>query len=579
VTAPNAELADRLAELAALLRLGKGDRFRVRAYERAARVVRAAPVDLAALDDAELLRLEGVGPAIAGMIAEHTRTGRIALLDELRTQEPPGAGALLGLPLLGVRDARLLAGTHGLSGVSALRAAAAQHGGLDALGDRLAGRVRESLRRLDATAGDRVPLPLARREAAALRAALAAEPGVLGVRVAGAVRRAADTVGTLDLLVVTDRPARVAEALPRSPAVVRVLARRDGAVRVLPASGTPADLWLAAPAAAGAALLAATGSAAHLAALRDRAGAAGSPWPPAGRTEAEVYAALGLPPIPPELREGAGEIAAAEAGALPRLVDVADLRGDLHVHSDWSRDGHDGLERIAAAAAARGLAWVAVTDHAEDLAINGMSREAVRARRAALAEVRARHPQVRLLDGAELNIGLDGGLDYDPEFLLGFDLCVASVHSHMDRSAAVQTDRILAAIASPAVDVIGHPTGRILGHRPGYAIELEAIAQAAAATGTALEVNGSPRRLDLSAAMVRAALDAGATLALSSDAHTVGELGNLHNAVATARRGWATPGDVLNARPLARLLAGRAGGRTAGAGRLRSGAPGDAGSA
>ncbi len=211
------------------------------------------------------------------------------------------------------------------------------------------------------------------------------------------------------------------------------------------------------------------------------------------------------------------------------------------MHSDWSRDGRDGLERIAAAAAARGLAYVAVTDHAEDLAINGMSRDAVRARRAALAEVQARHPQVRLLDAAELNIGLDGGLDYDPEFLLAFDLCVASVHSHMDRPVAVQTDRILAAIASPAVTVIGHPTGRILGHRPGYAIELEAIAQAAAATGTALEVNGSPRRLDLSAEMVRIALGAGATLALSSDAHAVGELDYLHNAVATARRGWATP--------------------------------------
>lgn len=562
---PNAELADRLAELAALLRIGKVDRFRVRAYERAGRVVRGAPVDLATLDEAEVVRLEGIGPAIARLITEHTRTGRIAVLDELRKDEPPGFGALLRLPLVGVRDARLLAGTHGFSDVESLRAAAHTPGGLNNLGDRLAERVRESLRRLDTTSDMQVPRPFARRDAAAVATSLAALPGVLDVLVAGGVRRAADTVGSLDLVLLVNRPDQLVTALSTSPPVVRVLTRRDTRLTILSRSGRQAALWLADPAAEGAALLYATGSEAHLSSLRARAASRGAElradgvWQAgrriAGRTEQEVYAALGLTVVPPELREGAGEIEAALDRALPRLVEAADLRGDLHVHSDWSSDGKDSLEQMVAAAARRGYDYLAVTDHAENLSINGMSREAVRSRRRTLGELQERHPQVRLLDAAELNIGPDGSLDYDLDFLLGFDLGVASVHSHMDRPTTQQTERILTAIDHPAVHVIGHPTGRIIGHRPGYGIELEAIAQAAAETGTALEVNGSPRRLDLGSDMVRVAIQAGATLSLSSDAHSVRELDYLDNTVPSARRGWATPDDVLNRRDIDGLLA------------------------
>lgn len=527
-------------------------------------MIRALPVDLACLDEPELLRLEGIGEGIARLVAEHARTGRIRMLDELRQQEVSGFGALLGLPLIGVRDARLLAGTHGFTGIDALRVAADTPGGLDGLDGRLAGRVRESLRRLETVADTRAPLAVARGDAAALAAALAGLPGVREVLVAGEVRRAAETVDALDLVLLADRPGEVADALPSSRSVVRVLADHGTRVTVLSSIGLRAELWLADPAAAGAALVWATGSDAHLSSLRARAAANVELRPDgvwsagrrvAGRTEEEVYSALGLPLIPPELREAGGELEAAGAGALPRLVEPADLRGDLHVHSDWSRDGKDSLDRIVAAAAARGYGYVAITDHAENLAINGMSRDAVRARRDVLGDLQQRHPQVRILDAAELNIGLDGSLDYDLDFLLGFDFAVASVHSHMDKLASRQTERILAAIAHPAVHVIGHPTGRILGHRPGYGIELQAIAQAAAETGTALEVNGSPRRLDLAADMVRVAIAAGARIALSSDAHAVGELDYLDNAVSTARRGWAAPADVLNCRDLEAFLA------------------------
>jgi DNA polymerase (family X) len=560
----NCEVADRLAELAALSRARRTDRFRVRAYDRAARLIRSLPVDLATLDQSEVRHLEGIGEAITRLVAEYARTGRIALLDELREGEPPGFGALLGLPLMGVRDARLLAGDHGFADVESLRAAAGTPGGLSDLDERLAGRIRESLRRLDSTSEQRIPLTVARREAAAVSVSLAALPGVREVLVAGGVRRGAETVDGLDLVLLADRLDQVLDALPASRAVVRGLARDDARLTVLSAAGRQAELWFAEPPAAGSALLWSTGSPAHLSLLCARAGTMGLDLRPdgvwragrrvAGGAEPEVYRTLGLPFIPPELREGKGEIQAAADHGLPRLVELADLRGDLHVHSDWSRDGKDSLDRLATAAAARGYAYMAVTDHAENLAINGMSRDTVRARRLALGEVQERHPQVRLLDAVELNIGLDGSLDYDLEFLLDFDVGVASVHSHMDQPADRQTDRILAAIAHPAVHVIGHPTGRIIGHRPGYGIELTSIAQAAAETGTALEVNGSPRRLDLAAEMVRAALHAGATIALSSDAHSVGELDSIDNAVTTARRGWATPDDVLNRGDLESLL-------------------------
>jgi len=329
--------------------------------------------------------------------------------------------------------------------------------------------------------------------------------------------------------------------LPSSSSIVRVVERRGDVMDVLAATGRPTQLWLVPHETAGAALLFATGSAAHVAQLRDVAQRLGFTLDERGlthaggdvvaETEADIYAALDLAWIPPELREGRGEL----DGPVPRLVETADVRGDLHVHSDWSGDGRESIEAMIDAASARGYAYVALTDRAENLTINGMPRDKVRERRTRIAQVQEQYPQVRILDSAELNIGLDGSLDYDLEFLLEFDFGVASIHSHMDRLSPVQTDRILRAIEHPAVHVIGHPTGRIIGHRPPYGIELTDIAQAAAETGTALEVNGSPRRLDLHGEMVRAAIAAGATITVSSDAHTTAELRYLDNAVPTAR--------------------------------------------
>ena len=570
ITEANAALARDLAEIAALLRARREDRFRVRAYQDASRVMRALPVPASELSDAELRRLDGVGPAVAGLIAEHVGAGRIAWLERLRDDEPEGFGALLQLPLVGVRDARKLSGKHGVTSVEALQSAVADPTGSLDLDERLAARARESLRRLPTVEDPRMPRVAAHRASAALAERLTSLATVEESVVAGGARRGADRTALLAVLVVLGRGATTSDlldALVTTRGVVRVLSSTSASVEVLSSTGHPLIVWCAEPAVRGAALVHATGAPEHTSSLDRRAAVRGlelrhdGVWSRdgggrvAGRTEADVYAALGVPTIPPELREGAGEVEAADRGVLPSLVRAQDLRGDLHVHSDWSRDGREPLEAMVDAAADRGYDYVALTDHAENLTINGMARESVHQRRQLIAEVQPRHPHVRLLDAAELNIDLAGSLDYDLELLLSFDLGVASIHSHMDRPAAQQTDRILTAIASPAVHVIGHPTGRIIGRRPGYEIDLHAIAQAAAETGTALETNGSPSRLDLDDTMVRTAVRAGAPLSLSSDAHTLRELGNITHAVTTARRGWAGADDVVNALDLDALLA------------------------
>ena len=549
---PNEALADHLAEVAALLRTRRGERFRARAYDRASRVVRATAFDVTTLDEAELQRLEGIGTAIAGVISEYAQTGQVRVLERLLDDEPAGFAALLRLPLIGLRDARALAGEYGLGDPGALRAAAQTPGGLDHVGEKLASRVRESLRRVDAVADDGTPFPLAKREAQRVAASLLELEEVTDVIVAGEVRRAKDLVRSHALSILTEQPEQVAAEIGTNRAVMRVLDSADpAALTVALAAGPKAQLWLTGEQAAGAALLHATGGAAHLEALREVAVQREMVLRPdglwegelrvAGASEEEVYAALGLAFVPPELRETDSVPVQA-----PALVRAGELRGDLHVHTDWSRDGKASMDEMLTAAMGRGYEYVALTDHAENLTINGMSRETVLARRRTIRHLQEEYPHLRILDGAELNIGLDGSLDYDMEFLLEFDFTVASIHSHMAQDRARQTERTLAAIEHPAVHVIGHPTGRIIGHRPGYELEMTAIAQAAAETGTALEVNGSPRRLDLSGEMVALALEAGAKVAVSSDAHTIREYGNVENGVPTARRGGATAADVLN---------------------------------
>jgi DNA polymerase (family 10) len=469
-----------------------------------------------------------------------------------------------------------LYGELGIDSVEGLREAieAGELEGLKGLGRKTAENLRESIRRIGAKDSGRIPAADAIGVAEELCAQLRALPEAVEVAYAGSLRRMRDTIGDIDVLVASTEPAAIMRAFRGSDLVREVIAAGEKKTSVLLVRDLQADLRVVEPEAWGAALVYFTGSKAHNVRVRERAvrrdlllneyglfrrvedddGAGSAGERMASRTEADVYAALGLVEIPAPMREDTGEVDAAASGTLPAVVTVADVRGDLHGHSHWSGDGKATLAEMIAAAADRGYAYWAVTDHAIGLPMNGITAAQVLERRAAIAELQERH-ELRILEGMELNIGIDGGLDYDDDLLLTFDFNVASVHTLMQRGEAEQTARIITAMQHPAVHAIGHPTGRKVGVRPGYDIDLAAILEAARETGTALEINASPRRLDLTGEMVRRAVGAGVQLTISCDAHAVGDLDNLRYGVATAQRGWAAPADVLNCRDLDGLLA------------------------
>jgi DNA polymerase (family X) len=570
----NEELARRFAEIATLLDLTGADRFRVRAYERAADAVGAATVDLGAVDRGAIADVKGVGASTAKKVVEYLDTGTIGMLEELRAQVPAGVVELTRVPGLGPKTAVLVHAELGVDSIDALRAAMddGRLATVKGLGAKTVENLRESLRRMGSKDTDRVPAADAIALAEEVVARLRARHDVEEVAFAGSLRRMRETIGDVDVLVASSAdPAPIHEAFREMDLVASVIAAGEKKSSVITVRGIQVDLRVVEPDAYGAALQYFTGSKAHNIRVRERAvraglllneygmfrrtdeGTAGEMV--ASRTEAEVYEAIGLPWIPPTMREDHGEVDAALAGRLPQVVELGDITGDLHGHSDWSGDGKATLGAMVAAAAAKGYAYWAVTDHAEDLTMNGLSRQQVLDRREAIRRLQDDHPDLAILDASELNIGLTGGLDYDPDLLLTFDWTVASVHSALEKDEATQTARILAAIESPAVNCIGHLTGRKLGKRPGFDVDLAAILEALRETGTALEVNASPRRLDASGEVVRRAVEAGVTLAISCDAHSIGDLDSMRYGVWTAQRGWATPADVLNARDLAALRA------------------------
>jgi DNA polymerase (family X) len=517
----------------------------------------------------ELIALEGIGPSTAKKILEYRRHGTIKMLEQLRRRTPPGFAELTRIPGLGPKTVKLLHEQLGIDSVEALRAAIemGRLKGLRGLGPKTEANLREALQRMGAKEDARTPVAVVLPLAEELCERLRAVDGVEDVCYAGSLRRMRETIGDIDVLVASRRPAAVMEAFRTSGLAVRVLAAGEKKTSVLTVRGVQADLRVVDPDSWGAALIYFTGSKAHNVRIRERAVRMGltlneyglhlrdAEERVAGRTEEEVYAALGLPWIPAPMREDTGEVEAAVQDRLPRVVTIEDIRGDLHGHTDWSGDGRVSLERMLAAAAARGYAYWAVTDHAEGLALNGISREQMLAQRKEIRRLQERFPTMRILHGAELNIGIDGSLDYDAEFLGSYDFTVASVHSHFRRPAAQQTARIVTAMEHPAVNVIGHPTGRKIGRRPGYEIDVDAVVAAAVRTGTALEINASPDRLDLPGELVRRAVEAGAMLAISCDAHRLRDLDYMRYGVATAQRGWAPREQILNCRDLDGLQA------------------------
>jgi len=557
----NEEVAALLREYAELTQITGGDVFRARNYEKAARSVRGWADDVSQLDAKGLRAIPGVGASIAAKITEYLSTGHIAALDELRAKIPAGVLELTKVPGLGPKRALQLNHDLGIQSVDEL-AAAVQAGRLEGLagfGARSEERIASGIE-VYRQGRERVLLDVALHTATAMVAALSAAPGCQRCAYAGSLRRWRETIGDVDILAAADDSAPLMAAFAAGQ---QVIASGPTKTSIRTSAGLQVDLRVVQLDAWGAALQYFTGSQAHNIAVRQIAIRNKLKLSEYGlfdnetgelivsRTEEEVYARLGLAWIPPAMREDHGEVEAAARGQIPRLVQTSDLHGDLHTHTDLT-DGVASLEDMVAAAARRGYAYYAITDHAPNLFFQRMTDEKMLAQR---ERVRALDAPLELLHGTELNIAPDGSVDWDEDFLAGFDLCVASVHSSFDQPRAEMTRRFVAACENPYVNIIGHPLTRRIGRRPPVDVDFGELFRACARTGTALEINASPQRLDLPSDHIRAARDAGVVFAIDSDAHSVGDLGNIPYGVGTAQRGWLTAGDVINTWPLDRLRA------------------------
>ncbi len=560
----NEEIAARLREYAELTQITGGDVFRARNYEKAARSVRGWGDDIGQLDAKALRAIPGVGASIAAKIAEYRDTSSIKALDELRAQIPPGVLELTRVPGLGPKRALQLSRDLGVQSVDELAAAikAGRLDGLAGFGARSEERIASGIE-VYRQGRERVLLDVASHLATTMVAALSAVPGTQRCTYAGSLRRMRETIGDVDILAAAGDSAPLMAAFTAQPEVAGVIASGPTKTSIRTASGLQVDLRVVPLDAWGAALQYFTGSTAHNVAVRQIAVRKKLRLSEYGlfdvetgalivsRTEEEVYARLGLAWIPPTMREDHGEIEVAARGEIPRLVRENDLKGDLHTHTNLT-DGVASLEDMVAAAGRRGYEYYAITDHAPDLFMQRMTDEKMLAQR---DRVRALDAGPELLHGTELNIGPDGSVDWDEDFLAGFDLCVASVHSHFDQPRAEMTRRFITACENPRVNVIGHPTARRIGRRPPVDVDFGELFRACARTGTALEINASPQRLDLPSDHIRAARDAGVKFAIDSDAHAVSDLANMPYGVGTAQRGWLTPDDVINTWPLDQLRA------------------------
>jgi DNA polymerase (family 10) len=570
MTDPKQDVLDMLRDLAELTMLEEGDpqSFRVRAYESAAQGIAAQSCDVSKLTARELEKVDGIGKSTAAKIRELFDNGKVEKLEGLRKKHPPSVVALLRIQGLGPKAVKRLRTELGVASIDDLRRVLAEHKlrELKGFGQKSEDKLAESLARLEAQgAVGRTPISVALPLAGRIVARMLELPGVTHASYCGSLRRFTETVGDVDIVVASTSPEPAMEALVAMNVVERVLVRGASKTSIVTHRGTQVDLRVVAASQLGAAQLYFTGSKGHNIKLRMRALARG--WTLneyalceieggkviASETEEQIYAALGLPWIPPVLREDCGEIEAAENGTLPRPVGA--VIGDFHVHTSLSGDGKSTLEEVVARAKGRGHRVLAITDHAEGT-LSGVGRDALLDQR---LKIRAMQTvlgdSLRLLHGVELNIGPKGELDYDAEFRAGFDWCLASVHDHFELDRASQTARVVTAMRDPSVRMIGHLSARMIGGRPPIDLDLDAIFTAAESTGTALEVNGSLPRLDMSVEALRRARERGVTFVLTSDAHEAGELERVRFAALNAERAWIEPDRIANAWTAERLTA------------------------
>jgi len=565
-TLHNEDVAAAFDEMADLLDIEGENAFRIRAYRRAAQTIRGLSRELASLQGTEAFdALPGIGSDLAGKISELLRTGRLRALEQQRRRVSPGVRELLSLPGLGPVRARALftAGkVHSLAELQ--RALAADRlGGLKGFGPGIRARLNAALTERLQHPQRRVPWSVASQYAQPLREFLESMRGVDRAEIAGSYRRGRDTVGDLDVLVCSARGIDLARALQRYPDLDHLSAsgetKATGALR----TGLQVDFRVLPPESFGSALHYFTGSRDHNIHVRRRAQERGYKLSEyglfkgrrrvAGESEEGLFAALGLPWIPPELREDRGEIEAAERGALPKLIEPAELLGDLHVHTSAS-DGSNSLAEMVAAAQARGLRYVAITDHSRHVGVtHGLDAERLARQIDDIDALNGSRRDFTILKGAEVDILEDGTLALPDEVLRRLDIVIVAVHTQFGLSAEKQTTRILRALERPCVSVLAHPFGRLLGERPPYALDFERVLAAARDRPCYLEVNAQPLRLDLDEVHARAARDHGVLLSIASDAHSTDQLDVIQNGVRQARRAWVTRGDVLNTRAVGDL--------------------------
>ena len=550
-----------LAELARLTILEEGSpqAFKVRAYENAIAGIEAHQGDIDGLSKAELTKIKGVGGSTADKILELGQSGAVAKLEALRAKYPAKFVELTKIPGLGPKTLLNIRSQLGVEDLEGLKAAieAERLRELPGLGEKSEEKIKKAIERLGLHGKERrTPLVEAYRFAHGLADRISAIEGVTDAVPCGSLRRFSETIGDVDIVVATTDAPAVHEAVLGFPEVADIVGSGGTKTSLLTRESLQVDVRTVAPNQLGSALLYFTGSKTHNIQLRQKAidndwllseyGLFDGDDVVASKTEAEIYRALGMDFIPPTMREGGGEVELAAAGDLPDVITRDRIKGDLHYHSDRSGDGRSTLEEMIEAALDAGYEYVAFTEHGEDLSINGSNRDEMLAHRERIRELDEAHPEISILFGCELNIGPDGSLDYDPDFRLEFDYCVASIHSHFDLPEEQQTARILTALADPAVNAIGHLTGRYVGRRPGVELDIDAVVEGLAITGVALEINGALDRLDATTEVSRRAMAAGVDFVIDTDSHHVSDLRRMGYGVHYAQRAWVTVDRVVN---------------------------------
>jgi len=563
----NADIARLFDALANLLEIKGENPFRIRAYRRAALAISPLGKDVAALSEEELLAIPGIGKDLAGKISEYLKSGKIAAYEQLKQELPEGLLTLLSVPGLGPKTVNLLYREYHVTDIDQLEKLARAHklSKLPRIKEKTESGILKGIEMVRRYAA-RYPLGKVLPMALEMKQYLQAHAPVGSLEIAGSIRRWKETIRDIDIICTATDPHAVMNIFTAMPDIKQVIMKGPTKSSVLTTLGIQVDIRVVEEESFGSAIAYFTGSKEHNIRLRECAIRAGLKLNEygifrekdnrklGGRHEEDIYRVLGLQYVPPELREDRGEIEAAQSNALPELVELQDIKGDLHVHSIWS-DGNMEIEELAQEQIAKGYAYTALTDHAKGLGVaRGLSEERLLEQIAAVHTLNRRLKGFRILTGTELNIRSDGSLDFDDALLKKLDIVVASVHSGFKQSKEQLTQRIVRAMEHPQVSIIGHISGRLIGERDAYELDMEQVLDAAARTRTAIELNAYPLRLDLHESYLKAAKERNVPIVISTDSHARGQFDNMQYGVAIARRGWLEKSNILNTLSSARLL-------------------------